>query len=81
MQHTTIVTKLSRLRVYFFSSKSIFSTIKIFFLFRHSVARAKIGTQLHLASLQGGESGCSAVVLPGAQPVQELTVPNEKLDL
>lgn len=57
MQHTTIVTKLSRLRAYFFSSKSVFSTIKIFFLFRHSVARAKIGTQLHLASLQGGESG------------------------
>jgi len=73
------VTKPSRLGEHLFSSKSLFTVKKVFFLFRNSVARAKIGTQLGLASLQGGKSGeergCGAAATPGAQPVQELPVP------
>lgn len=79
-------TRATALRQHFFSQKHLFTVKKIFFLFRRSVARAKIGTQLGLAALQGGEragedrGGC-AMVMPGAQPAQELAVPQEKCDL
>lgn len=56
-KQTTRATELRQLRQHLFSLKHLFTVKKIFFLFRRSVARAKIGTQLGLASLQGGESG------------------------
>lgn len=84
-EHTTRATELRQLRQHFFSLKHLFTVKKIFFLFRRSVARAKIGTQLGLASQQGGESGRGqgglCLVMPGAQPVQELAVLQGKCDL
>lgn len=84
-EHTTRATELRQLRQHFFSLKHLFTVKKIFFLFRRSVARAKIGTQLGLASQQGGESGRGqgglCLAMPGAQPALELAVPQEKCDL
>lgn len=80
-EHTTRATEL---RQHFFSLKHLFTVKKIFFLFRRSVARAKIGTQLGLASAgrrERARTEGAVLVMPGAQPAQELAVPQEKCDL